>query len=68
VVTIGPGGDFDDPTGAWERQREIDGTGAVLVRPDQHVAWRSQGRPAEPGAAVAQALLAVLRRTAPILA
>jgi 2,4-dichlorophenol 6-monooxygenase len=68
VVTIGPGGDFDDPTGAWERQREIDGNGAVLVRPDQHVAWRSRGRPAEPGATVAEALLAVLRRTAPILA
>jgi 2,4-dichlorophenol 6-monooxygenase len=66
VVAIGDGGDFADPTGAWERQREVGSDGAVLVRPDQHVAWRSPTRPADPVAALAQALEAVLRRSAAI--
>ena len=34
--------------------------GALLVRPDQHVAWRSTTLPADPGAALATALAAVL--------
>ncbi|MGY1496053.1 FAD-dependent monooxygenase [Streptomyces sp. QTS52] len=29
-----------DAEGAWAAVREIDDDGAVLVRPDQHVAWR----------------------------
>jgi 2,4-dichlorophenol 6-monooxygenase len=66
VVTIGDGGDFADSTGAWERQREVGGAGAVLVRPDQHVAWRSSGRPADPVSALTEALQAVLRRGAAI--
>ena len=66
VVTIGAGGDFEDPTGAWERQREVSGGGAVLVRPDQHVAWRSLERPADPVTAVTEGLHAILRRTAAI--
>jgi 2,4-dichlorophenol 6-monooxygenase len=66
VITIGAGGDFSDPTGAWERQREVSGGGAVLVRPDQHVAWRSLERPADPVMAVTDALHAILRRAAAI--
>jgi 2,4-dichlorophenol 6-monooxygenase len=66
VVTIGDGADFADSTGAWERQREVGSDGAVLVRPDQHVAWRSRGRPAHPVSALTEALRAVLRRGAAI--
>jgi 2,4-dichlorophenol 6-monooxygenase len=66
VVTIGVGGDVTDPTSAWQRQREVGSDGAVLVRPDQHVAWRSVARPADPVAALTQTLDAVLRRPAAV--
>jgi 2-polyprenyl-6-methoxyphenol hydroxylase-like FAD-dependent oxidoreductase len=35
------GRDFTDPGGAWLRTCGLEPDGAVLVRPDQHVAWRS---------------------------
>jgi 2,4-dichlorophenol 6-monooxygenase len=68
VYSIGEGGDLADPTGAWRRQREVSDGGAVLVRPDQHVAWRSFERPADPVAALTDALQAVLARGAAIVA
>lgn len=37
------GRDFTDDEGHWATVREIDATGAVLVRPDQHVAWYALG-------------------------
>ena len=43
------GRDFSDPTGAWTAASQIGRDGALLVRPDQHVAWRS--RSARPDAA-----------------
>ncbi len=38
---IGPRRDFEDHTGDWARAREISDSGCLLVRPDQHVAFRS---------------------------
>jgi 2,4-dichlorophenol 6-monooxygenase len=38
---IGPRRDFEDHTGDWARAREIADGGCLLVRPDQHVAFRS---------------------------
>jgi 2,4-dichlorophenol 6-monooxygenase len=36
------GGDsLRDPYGEWAARREVGPSGAVLVRPDQHVAWRT---------------------------
>jgi len=35
-------GDYDDPDGRWDTLREIHDGGAILVRPDNHVAWRSK--------------------------
>lgn len=35
-------GDLIDPENAWHTSYEITSTGAVLVRPDGHVAWRSK--------------------------
>ena len=41
--------------------REIGPDGALLVRPDQHVAWRKRSMPADPAAALASAVRTVLR-------
>ncbi len=38
---IGPRRDFEDHTGDWARAREIGDSGCLLVRPDQHVAFRA---------------------------
>jgi 2,4-dichlorophenol 6-monooxygenase len=38
---IGPRRDFEDHTGEWARAREITDSGCLLVRPDQHVAFRA---------------------------
>ncbi len=53
---IGPGGDHQDVLGRWARLREIPDTGCLLVRPDQHIAWRVDRLPADPAAALEQAL------------
>ncbi|HEY7086429.1 MAG TPA: FAD-dependent monooxygenase, partial [Hyphomicrobiaceae bacterium] len=44
VYAIGPGGDFQSRERDWAQLYELDALGAVLVRPDGHVAWRSRGR------------------------
>jgi 2-polyprenyl-6-methoxyphenol hydroxylase-like FAD-dependent oxidoreductase len=58
--SIGPPGEADlaDAEGAWQRLSEVEPTGALLVRPDAHVAWRSRQAPASP----AEELRAVLGR------
>jgi 2,4-dichlorophenol 6-monooxygenase len=45
-----------DRRGDWSRLREVGVDGAVLVRPDTHVAWRVQARPGDPAAALLAAL------------
>lgn len=40
VVVVGTDPDAQDPYHDWYRQREIHEAGALLVRPDQVVAWR----------------------------
>jgi 2,4-dichlorophenol 6-monooxygenase len=59
-VVVGDG--IADPEGHWARVREIDPDGALLVRPDQHVAWRAASLPSQPDAALAAALREVLKR------
>ncbi len=46
--TIGTGGDLGDPDGNWHAAYGIDKDGAVLVRPDGHVAWRSRSGASNP--------------------
>ena len=41
VRIIGPRQEFEDHTGDWARTSEIADGGCLLVRPDQHVAWRA---------------------------
>ncbi|WUH92876.1 FAD-dependent monooxygenase [Streptomyces sp. NBC_00433] len=60
AVRIGEGADYADADGAWEQLRGTDGAGAVLVRPDQHVAWRATGAETDPAGALTEALSLVL--------
>ena len=55
-------GDLYDPRLAWARQRQIAPDGAVLVRPDRHVGWRSITAADDPRAALAEALGQILAR------
>jgi len=56
------GRDFIDPGRDWASVCEIGATGALLVRPDQHVAWRVRAAPPDPTGALASALRTVLGR------
>jgi 2,4-dichlorophenol 6-monooxygenase len=60
TVVIGPGAAVTDLYYDWAAQRGIDEGGAVLVRPDKHIGWRSPGLPADADDAV-DALRAALR-------
>jgi hypothetical protein len=51
VVTVGR--DVDDADGTWTRLLALDPVGAILVRPDQHVAWRAEHGVADQSAAAA---------------
>jgi len=46
VYTAGAAGDLLDLQCHWLQRREIGDEGAILVRPDRFVAWRSMGRAA----------------------
>lgn len=56
VVVIGRGGDYEDSYGDFAAAAEIGESGALLVRPDHMIAWRTTG------AADAGELVRVLRR------
>jgi 2,4-dichlorophenol 6-monooxygenase len=55
-------GDLYDPRSAWARRREIKNDGAILVRPDRFVAWRSTTAAEDPRAELARALSQILAR------
>jgi hypothetical protein len=48
VFTVGNDGDLADPDGNWHEAYGGDTDGAVLVRPDGHVAWRSRSAASNP--------------------
>lgn len=50
-----------DADAAWASVLDIDEDGAVLVRPDQHVAWRSRGAAGDPAATLRDVLTRVCR-------
>ena len=62
VHTIGDGGDYRDADGDWAAVYGVGDGGAVLVRPDGHVAWRSQGSTDDPAADLTGAQRRVLGR------
>ncbi len=64
VVEVGAAGsaDYQDPDGRWADLREVSEAGAVLVRPDNHVAFRSAVDPGDPTGRLTDALASVLGR------
>ncbi|MBA4489810.1 FAD-dependent monooxygenase [Paracoccus sp. S1E-3] len=63
VISIGPdGSDAHDIYADWYYQCGIQDDGAILVRPDNYVAWRSDRLAADPQIALAAALMQVLAR------
>ena len=63
-------GDRSDPRCMWAGRREIGPEGAILVRPDRFVAWRSLGASEAPLEELANALSRILARplAAPVAA
>jgi 2,4-dichlorophenol 6-monooxygenase len=60
VFQIGRSCEYDDVYLSWEKVREVGDSGAILVRPDGHVAWRAHQTPANPAAELTGALAATL--------
>ena len=60
VHGIGPRKPYQDHLGEWAGLRETRDSGAVLVRPDQHVGWRCDSLPTDPAAALRRVLAAIL--------
>ncbi|BCS30684.1 uncharacterized protein APUU_80987A [Aspergillus puulaauensis] len=51
---------YDDVLGEWYSVCEIGDRGALLVRPDRHIAWRTFDRPGDPTEALRSAFRQVL--------
>ena len=62
AVVIGPGREVTDRYFGWGRRREVGEDGALLVRPDKHIGWRSMSLPADPQCARHAARSALLDR------
>jgi len=62
AYTIGADTEVSDPDGAWHAAYGIDADGAVLVRPDGYVAWRSRSGASNPEAALRAAFDRLLGR------
>lgn len=60
LSVIGDYGALVDHNHNWRRVREIEETGAVLVRPDQHVGWRTPSMPENPAKELAEAVKQLL--------
>jgi len=60
VRVVVAGRDFHDPDDAWRRACGIERDGALLVRPDQHVAWRAAVAPHDRAAALTAAIAALV--------
>ena len=61
-VIIGPGREVTDLYYDWARIREVEEDGALLVRPDKFIGWRSLTMPDDPERALREALSALLSR------
>lgn len=62
-ITVGAiGADYRDADGQWAQVREIADDGAILVRPDNYVAWRSMSSAPDPAATLGDAVATVLHR------
>lgn len=59
---IGPAGDLQDPENKWLKKSGISSQGALLVRPDGFVAWRSKKGTGDPEQKLDQVLKQILFR------
>jgi 2,4-dichlorophenol 6-monooxygenase len=57
---IADDGDASDPSGAWAALSELSGNGALLVRPDGHVGFRSRQGTGDPSLTLEAALNQIL--------
>lgn len=67
AFTIGENGDLGDPEDSWHSAYGVDADGAVLVRPDGYVAWRSRSGEANPQIMLRAVIDGVLGRV-PVMA
>jgi len=59
AYTVGAEGDVGDPEGRWAAAYGVEKDGAVLVRPDGHVAWRERSGVSDPAREVERAMRAM---------
>lgn len=59
---VGADAELRDAEGRWAAACEVDADGAVLVRPDGHVAWRQRSGVGDPARELERALRGVLLR------
>lgn len=60
LVEVSAAAPYRDAEDRWAELTEVDSDGAVLVRPDSHVAWRTRTLPANPVAALDEAVRTTL--------
>lgn len=60
AVVIGPGREVTDIYYDWARIREVAEEGAILVRPDKHIGWRSMSLPENPERRLREAMSSLL--------
>jgi 2,4-dichlorophenol 6-monooxygenase len=56
AFVIGPGRDVVDVYDDWAALREVGESGCVLIRPDLHIAWRSEELAHDPGGELGRVL------------
>jgi len=66
AYTVGGNGELGDPDGNWHEAYGVEADGAVLVRPDGYVAWRSRSNDSSPLDVLRAALDSLLGRVAAI--
>jgi hypothetical protein len=62
---VGADGDLLDLENVWQKRMGVEASGALLVRPDGFVAWRTDTLPTSPEASLKQVLLSILCRSTP---
>ena len=62
AVIIGPGREVTDIYYDWARIREVAEEGAIQVRPDKHIGWRSMGLPEDLERSLREAMSSLLAR------
>ncbi|MDT0495819.1 hypothetical protein RM530_00350 [Algiphilus sp. W345] len=48
AIVDGDGADATPEDNLWFERRGVDASGAVLIRPDGHLVWRTRSLPADP--------------------